>query len=118
MRIGLALQRHQLVLGATGVERAVMPAPVDDRTGHRENCIRIIIEKRLRCVQALGQPGAIVKESAGVAKRRESCIAPGSANLLEFGCRRRKEGFGFAFTKEVEIVRRRHAKSGLRAKAP
>ena len=95
-----------------------MPPLLDDRTGYRENCVRIIIEKRLRCVQALGQPRATVEESAGIAKRRESCRRRYSTDLLELGYRCRKEGFGFAITKELEIARQRHAKSRPRAKAP
>ena len=90
---------RQLVLGATGAERAVMPALLDDPTGHRENCIRITVQKRLRCVQALGQPGVTVK-GVGPASRdgAKAAFTRGSADLLEFRCRRRKEGLGFAIT--------------------
>ena len=56
-------------------------------------------------MQALGQPGATVKETTGIAKRRESYFHPGPADLLEFGYRCPKEGFGFAITKELEIAR-------------
>jgi hypothetical protein len=56
--------------------------------------------------------------SAGIAKRRERCVRPNAADPLELDYRRRKKGFGFVITKELEIARWRHAKSGLLAKAP
>jgi hypothetical protein len=48
----------------------------------------------------------------------EVCSQPGSADLLGFGHRRRKEGSSLPVTKELEIARQRHANSGLRAQAP
>src|SRR6516165_2828156 len=94
-----------------------MTALLDDRPGDRKDRTRIILQDLLVGVQALGHPGAGVKEAAGLAKWCKSYLRRKPADFFEPVHCGGKEGCGLLIAEKFEIARRRHAKSRPRTKA-